>query len=72
MAYPRNCCENCSSIWSPGTEEHDWQQCSACGWSPGDPIDEEEDWDDDFDDDWGGDGDDSDHRVKPPIKSPEK
>lgn len=36
-------CENCSSIWSPGSEEYDWQKCSSCGWSPGQPIDEDED-----------------------------
>lgn len=33
-------CHNCGSIWSPGSEEYDWQQCSACGWTPGDPIDD--------------------------------
>ena len=36
-------CLNCGSIWSTGTEEHDWQQCSACGWRPGMPIDEDDD-----------------------------
>lgn len=35
-------CENCGEMWSPGTEEHDWQKCNCCGWSPGDPIDEDE------------------------------
>ena len=43
-------CGNCSSIWSPGTEEYDWQRCSACGWKPGDPIDDDDDdWDSDED-----------------------
>ena len=40
-------CENCSSTWSPGTEEYDWQTCAACGWQPGDPIDDDDDDDDD-------------------------
>ena len=61
-------CQNCSSIWSPGTEEYDWQQCSACGWTPGDPIDEDDDWDDD--DDFYDDTDDPDHPLNPPIKLP--
>jgi hypothetical protein len=39
-------CENCSSVWSPGTEEFDEQQCSACGWVPGTPLDEEDDFND--------------------------
>lgn len=38
-------CHNCGAIWSPGTEEYDWQKCSACGWSPGEPIDEDDDED---------------------------
>ncbi|RTL56252.1 MAG: hypothetical protein EKK37_17415 [Sphingobacteriales bacterium] len=33
-------CLNCGSIWSPGTEEHDFQRCSACGWQPGMPVDD--------------------------------
>lgn len=41
-----NECYNCGSIWSPGTEEYDWQQCSACGWTPGDPIDDYDEDDD--------------------------
>lgn len=53
-------CENCSSIWSPGTEEYDCQQCSACGWIPGDSIDDDDDFYDDTDDD--------DHPLNPPIK----
>lgn len=36
-------CANCSSIWSVGTEEFELQTCSACGWSIGEPLDEEED-----------------------------
>lgn len=32
------CCENCSSIWSVGSEEWEMQQCSSCGWRPGDEI----------------------------------
>jgi len=40
-------CHNCGSIWSPGTEEYDWQKCSACGWEPGDPIEEDHGWDED-------------------------
>lgn len=35
-------CHNCGSIWSPGSSEWEWQQCSACGWTPGDPIEEDE------------------------------
>jgi len=53
MAKPLTSCENCSSIWSPGTEEYDEQQCSACGWTPGAPLDEDDDDEDfwaDFDD----------------------
>lgn len=42
-------CENCGSTWSPGTEEYDWQTCAACGWQPGDTIDDDDDFD--FDDD---------------------
>lgn len=34
-------CKNCSSIWSPGTEEYDLQKCSSCGWTPGLPIEED-------------------------------
>lgn len=49
MGFPLSACENCSSIWSPGTEEHDWQVCSACGWRPGKPID---DANDDMDHPW--------------------
>jgi predicted nucleic acid-binding Zn ribbon protein len=43
-------CLNCGSLWSVGTEEYDWQQCSACGWQPGEPIvdDDDDDDDDDF------------------------
>lgn len=47
-------CHNCGSLWSPGSEEYDWQQCSSCGWTPGDPIEENEvdpDNVDDFDED---------------------
>ncbi len=43
-------CDNCGEMWHPGTEEHDWQKCSACGWSPGDEI-EEDDEDDEFESD---------------------
>lgn len=52
-----NYCLNCDSIWSPGTEEHDWQRCSACGWTPGQPIDDEDDDEDDYDE-FDDDGDD--------------
>lgn len=45
-----NYCHNCGETWHPGTEEHDWQQCSSCGWRPGDPVMDEDDNDDDFDD----------------------
>lgn len=41
MTY--NECMNCGAIWSPGTAEYDWQQCSACGWQPGDPITDDDD-----------------------------
>lgn len=41
-----NACQNCGSIWAPGSEEWDWQQCDACGWSPWGPIDEDDDFDD--------------------------
>lgn len=40
-------CQNCSSIWSPGTEEYNWQKCAACGWKPGDPIEEDHGWGED-------------------------
>lgn len=53
-------CQNCSSIWSPGTEEFDWQKCSSCGWEPGDPIDEDDDMDYE-------DTDDNDHPLNPPL-----
>jgi hypothetical protein len=36
-------CQNCGSTWHPGTEEHDWQACSACGWRAGDPVVDEDD-----------------------------
>ena len=39
-------CHNCGSIWGVGSEEYDWQKCDACGWEPGQPIDNDED---DFD-----------------------
>jgi hypothetical protein len=39
-------CHNCGSIWSPGTSEYDWQQCYACGWTPGDPLDDYDEDDD--------------------------
>lgn len=42
-------CENCGSIWSIGTEEHDWQKCSSCGWQPGQPVEEYNEDDDDLD-----------------------
>jgi len=44
-------CLNCGSIWSLGSSEWEWQQCSACGWRPGMPIDDEFTDDDDFDND---------------------
>jgi len=36
-----NECPNCQSIWGPGSEEWDWQQCDSCGWP--DNIAEDED-----------------------------
>lgn len=42
-------CHNCGSIWSPGSSEWEWQQCSACGWTPGDPVEEDEIDPDDYD-----------------------
>lgn len=33
-------CLNGGSTWGPGSEEHDFQQCDACGWMPGQPTDE--------------------------------
>lgn len=60
-------CHNCGSIWSPGTEEYDWQKCNCCGWSPGDPIDEDQGWDED--DDFYDDTDDNDHPLNPLIKN---
>lgn len=49
-------CWNCGSTWSPATEEYYLQQCSACGWMPGMPVDEDDPdyddgdmWDDDAD-----------------------
>lgn len=61
---PCNECHNCSSIWSPGTEEHDWQQCSSCGWRPGMPVDEDDD-----DEDWDGYFDDEDDDTDDPNDS---
>ncbi len=40
---PTTECHNCGSIWGIGSEEYDWQQCDACGWRPGQPIDNEDD-----------------------------
>ncbi|MEO5892258.1 MAG: hypothetical protein ABIQ31_18570 [Ferruginibacter sp.] len=39
--YEYNECLNCGSIWSLGTEEYDFQQCDACGWTPGEPTKED-------------------------------
>jgi hypothetical protein len=25
-------CPNCGSIWGPGSEEWQFQECDACGW----------------------------------------
>jgi hypothetical protein len=47
--FPLTECENCSSIWSPGTDEYDFQKCASCGWRPGDDLDEDIDDDDDLD-----------------------
>lgn len=45
-------CRNCSAIWAPGSEEWETQCCSACGWRPGDPIHDDDDyWDPDDQDD---------------------
>jgi hypothetical protein len=42
-------CMNCGSIWGPGSEEWQFQQCDTCGWMPGQPTDDES-GDDEFDD----------------------
>jgi len=34
-------CDNCDAVWAIGTDEYDYQQCSACGWKPGMPTDDE-------------------------------
>lgn len=44
MSYQN--CHNCGCTWSPGSSEWEWQQCSACGWRPGMPIDDFDDEDD--------------------------
>lgn len=45
-------CPNCSSIWSPGSEEWDWQQCDCCGYPDNDSVwGEDDDWDEYGDDD---------------------
>lgn len=40
-------CPNCGSIWGPGSEEWDWQQCDCCGWPDNDDDYEEDDYDED-------------------------
>ena len=44
-------CLNCGSSWGIGSEEHDFQQCDACGWMPGEPTDDDmpDDNDDELD-----------------------
>jgi len=44
-------CPNCGSIWGPGSEEYDWQQCDCCGYPDNDKDceDGENDYDN-FDD----------------------
>lgn len=46
---PSTECLNCGSIWGVGSEEYDWQQCDACGWEPGKPTSQEDDFDIDDD-----------------------
>ena len=62
-----NECLNCSAIWAPGSEEWDAQQCDACGWRPGMPVDKDVDdeWDiGAMDDNWDEEEDD-DERYSP-------
>lgn len=51
-------CPNCGSIWGPGSEEWQFQECDCCGWpSPNcrDFMRDEDDFDydeDDYPDGW--------------------
>lgn len=47
MSFMRNECPNCGSIWGPGSEEWEFQECDCCGW-PSPDADNFEDTDDDY------------------------
>jgi hypothetical protein len=46
-------CPNCQSIWGPGSEEWDWQQCDSCGWPNPDCKNFMKEDDEELGDDWG-------------------
>lgn len=54
-------CFNCPAEWAPGSEDWQFQECGACGWRPGMPLDDDSDDDDEYDDY----EDDDDDRYKP-------